>query len=151
MARRFSAPYQSEPFSGLATWARRLAVFAGVVALVSILVVRFGFLEIKPALMTFFGALACAGLGALESGFTVEPWPTIRSAAEFGNCIGVAINSIAAGLSLARPEWLGRVAPFRHTRPDEKDTAAHWNFSFFLRGRQRSGRSLGFLSTRLRT
>lgn len=65
MARRFSAPYQSEPFSGLATWARRLAVFAGVVALVSILVVRFGFLEIKPALMTFFGALACAGLSIL--------------------------------------------------------------------------------------
>jgi hypothetical protein len=29
---------------------------------VSILIVRFGFLEIKPALATFFGALACAGL-----------------------------------------------------------------------------------------
>ena len=28
MARRFSAPYQSEPFSGLATWARNLAVFS---------------------------------------------------------------------------------------------------------------------------
>jgi uncharacterized protein (DUF1499 family) len=65
MARRFSAPYQSEPFSGLATWSRRLAVFAGVVTLVSILIVRFGFLEIKPALMTFFGALACAGLSIL--------------------------------------------------------------------------------------
>jgi uncharacterized protein (DUF1499 family) len=65
MARRFSAPYQSEPFSGLATWARRLAVFAAVAAVVSIIVVRFGFLEMKPALMTFFGALACAGLSIL--------------------------------------------------------------------------------------
>jgi len=65
MARRFSAPYQSEPFSGLATWARRLAVFAAVAAIVSMIVVRFGFLEVKPALTTFFGALACAGLSIL--------------------------------------------------------------------------------------
>ena len=50
MARRFSAPYQSEPFSALATWARRLALFSAVAALVSIVVVRFGFLEMKPAL-----------------------------------------------------------------------------------------------------
>jgi uncharacterized protein (DUF1499 family) len=33
--------------------------------LVSIMIVRFGFLEIKPALATFFGALACAGLSML--------------------------------------------------------------------------------------
>ena len=58
MARRFSAPYQSEPVSSLATWARNLAVFSVVAVLVSILIVRFGFLEIKPALATFFGALA---------------------------------------------------------------------------------------------
>ena len=60
MARRFSAPYQSEPVSGLASWARNLAVFSVVAVLVSILIVRFGFLEIKPALATFFGALAIA-------------------------------------------------------------------------------------------
>jgi uncharacterized protein (DUF1499 family) len=65
MTRRFSAPYQSEPFSALATWARRIAAFSAVAALVSIVVVRFGFLEIKPALMTFFGALVCAGLSIL--------------------------------------------------------------------------------------
>jgi uncharacterized protein (DUF1499 family) len=65
MARRFSAPYQSEPFSALATWARRLALFSAVATLVSVMVVRFGFLEIKPALATFFGALACAGLSIL--------------------------------------------------------------------------------------
>jgi hypothetical protein len=65
MARRFSAPYQSEPVSSLATWARNLAIFSVVAVLVSIVIVRFGFLEMKPALATFFGALACAGLSIL--------------------------------------------------------------------------------------
>jgi Protein of unknown function (DUF1499) len=65
MARRFSAPYQTEPVSGLASWARNLAVFSVVAVLVSIIIVRFDFLEMKPALATFFGALACAGLSIL--------------------------------------------------------------------------------------
>jgi uncharacterized protein (DUF1499 family) len=67
MARKFSAPYQSEPVSGLATWARNLAVFSVVAVVVSILIVRFGFLEMKPALATFFGALGCAALSILVS------------------------------------------------------------------------------------
>ena len=62
MARRFSAPYQSEPFSRLATWARNLAIFSVVAVVVSVLIVRFGFLEVKPAIATFFGALGLAGL-----------------------------------------------------------------------------------------
>ena len=37
----------------------------GVAAVVSIIIVRFGFLEVRPALATFFGALACAGLSIL--------------------------------------------------------------------------------------
>src|SRR6202051_879343 len=65
MARRFSAPYQSEPVSSLASWARNLAVFSVVAVLVSIVIVRFGFLEMKPARAPFFGALACAGLPIL--------------------------------------------------------------------------------------
>jgi len=65
MARRFSAPYLSEPVSRLASWSRNLAVFAVVAVVVSILIVRFGFLEIKPALATFFGALACAVVSML--------------------------------------------------------------------------------------
>jgi hypothetical protein len=65
MARRFSAPYQKEPVSTLASWARNLAVFSVVAVLVSIIIVRFDFLEVKPALATFFGALACAGLSIL--------------------------------------------------------------------------------------
>src|SRR3954469_15697817 len=65
MARRFSAPYQSEPVSSLASWARNLAVFAVIAVVVSVIIVRFGFLEMKPALATLFGALACAGLSIL--------------------------------------------------------------------------------------
>jgi hypothetical protein len=65
MARRFSAPYQSEPVSSLAIWSRNLAIFSMVAVIVSIVIVRFGFLEMKPALATFFGALACAVLSIL--------------------------------------------------------------------------------------
>ncbi|QPF89968.1 DUF1499 domain-containing protein [Bradyrhizobium commune] len=65
MARRFSAPYQTEPVSSLASWARNLAVFAVVAVVVSIIIVRFGFLEMKPALATFFGGLAIAALSIL--------------------------------------------------------------------------------------
>src|SRR3954463_9872941 len=65
MARRFSAPYQTEPVSGLATWSRNLAVFAVITVLVSVLIVRFGFLEMKPAMATFFGGLGIAGLSIL--------------------------------------------------------------------------------------
>lgn len=65
MARRISAPYQSEPVSSLANWARNLAVFAVVAVVVSILIVRFGILEMKPALATFFGALGLAALSIL--------------------------------------------------------------------------------------
>lgn len=65
MARRFSARYQTEPFSALATWARRLAVFSAVATVVSVAAVRFGILESKPALATLLGALACAGLSVL--------------------------------------------------------------------------------------
>jgi uncharacterized protein (DUF1499 family) len=65
MARRFSAPYLEEPVSGLATWTRNLAVFSVVAIAVSIIIVRFGFLEVKPAIATFFGALALAGISIL--------------------------------------------------------------------------------------
>jgi uncharacterized membrane protein/uncharacterized protein (DUF1499 family) len=65
MARRFSSPYQAEPVSVLASWARYLAVFALVATVVSIIIIRFGFLEFKPALATFFGALGLAGLSIL--------------------------------------------------------------------------------------
>src|SRR3984893_4819718 len=65
MARRFSAPYQSEPVSSLASWARNLAVFSVVAVSLKKIIVRCGFLEMKPAVASFFGALACAGLSIL--------------------------------------------------------------------------------------
>jgi uncharacterized protein (DUF1499 family) len=65
MARRFNTPYQSEPVSRLATWSRWLAIFSAIAAVGSIAIVRFGFLDVKPALATFFGALAFAGLSIL--------------------------------------------------------------------------------------
>ena len=60
MARRIYAPYHMEPISALASWARHLAVFSLVATIVSVIVVRFGFLDFKPARATFFGARACA-------------------------------------------------------------------------------------------
>lgn len=51
--------------SSLATWSRNLAIFAVVAAVVSIIIVRFGFLEMKPAMAAFFGALGCAVLSIL--------------------------------------------------------------------------------------
>ncbi|BAM91368.1 conserved membrane hypothetical protein [Bradyrhizobium oligotrophicum S58] len=65
MARRFHTPYLSEPTSSLATWTRNLAVFSVIAAVVSILILRFDFLEMKPALATFFGALGLAALSIL--------------------------------------------------------------------------------------
>lgn len=65
MARRFSAAYQAEPMSALATWARRLAFFSAIASIVSIVIIRGGFLEFRPALATFFGALAFAAMSIL--------------------------------------------------------------------------------------
>src|ERR1700752_4869082 len=65
MARRFSAPYQTEPVSALATWSRNLAIFSVITVLASVVIVHTDFLEIKPAMVTFFGGLAIAGLSIL--------------------------------------------------------------------------------------
>ncbi len=65
MARRIAAAYHMEPTSGLALAARRLAVFSLVATILSVAIVRFGFLDFKPALAAFFGALALAGLSIL--------------------------------------------------------------------------------------
>jgi uncharacterized protein (DUF1499 family) len=54
-----------EPTSKLAIWARRMALFALAAAFLSIIIVRWGFLEIKPALTTFGGALSFAGVALL--------------------------------------------------------------------------------------
>jgi uncharacterized protein (DUF1499 family) len=65
MARRFSAAYQTEPVSALATWSRNLAVFSVIAVLVAVVFIHTDFLEIKPAMVTFIGGLAIAGLSIL--------------------------------------------------------------------------------------
>lgn len=54
-----------EPMSQTALWARRLALFALVASILSIIIVRSGLLEIQPALATFAGALGFAGAAIL--------------------------------------------------------------------------------------
>ncbi|AND88117.1 uncharacterized protein (DUF1499 family) [Bradyrhizobium diazoefficiens] len=103
MARRFSAPYQSEPVSSLASWARNLAVFAVVAVAVSILVVRFGFLEPKPALATFFGGLAIAALSIL---FGLAGFAAIWQNGSRGMA-RILLAFLIDGMILAYPAYLG--------------------------------------------
>ncbi|HEY0328147.1 MAG TPA: DUF1499 domain-containing protein [Rhodopseudomonas sp.] len=121
MARRFSAPYQTEPVSSLALWARRLAVFAAVATLGSIGIVRFGFLEVKPALATFFAALGIAGLSILVAlaGF-VAIWQN--------GSRGMSMILLALALDLvilAYPAYLGlqyrRLPPIHDITTDSID------------------------------
>lgn len=103
MARRFSAPYQSEPVSSLASWARNLAVFAVVAVLVSIIIVRFDFLEMKPALATFLGGLAIAGLSIL---FGLAGFAAIWQNGSRGMA-RILLAFLIDGAILAYPAYLG--------------------------------------------
>lgn len=103
MARRFSAPYQSEPVSSLASWARNLAVFAVVAVLVSIAIVRFGFLEMKPALATFLGGLAIAALSIL---FGLAGFAAIWQNGSRGMS-RILLAFLIDGAILAYPAYLG--------------------------------------------
>lgn len=103
MARRFSAPYQSEPVSSLASWARNLAVFAVVAAVVSIIIVRFDFLEPRPALVTFFGGLAIAGLSIL---FGLAGFAAIWQNGSRGMA-RILLALLIDGAILAYPAYLG--------------------------------------------
>ena len=60
-------PAMVEPVSRLAAWSARLAWLSLVMAVLSIIILRSGFLEIVPALATFGGALVLAGLAILLS------------------------------------------------------------------------------------
>ncbi|WP_024513620.1 DUF1499 domain-containing protein [Bradyrhizobium sp. Tv2a-2] len=121
MARRFSAPYLEEPVSGLANWARNLAVFSVVAVAVSIIIVRFGFLEVKPALATFFGALALAGLSILIGflGFAAIWQNGTRGMGR------ILMAFLIAGLVLAYPAYLAvqyrRLPPIHDITTDPID------------------------------
>ncbi|MET4040015.1 DUF1499 domain-containing protein [Bradyrhizobium sp. RT6a] len=103
MARRFSAPYQSEPVSSLASWARNLAVFSVVAVVVSIIILRFGFLEMKPALATFFGGLGIAALSIL---FGLAGFAAIWQNGSRGMA-RILLAFLIDGAILAYPAYLG--------------------------------------------
>jgi hypothetical protein len=121
MARRFSASYQSEPISRLALWARRLAVFSAIATLASLGIVRFGFLEVKPAMATFFAALGLAGLSILVAlaGF-VAIWQT--GARGMG---AILVALMLDAVILAYPAYLGvqyrRLPPIHDITTDSID------------------------------
>ena len=103
MARKVRRSYEAEPVSRLALWARRIAIFAMVVAIVSTVIVRFGFLDVKPAMATFFGALACAALSVVVC---LAAFASIWHRGTRGMSLIVLALSIDA-LVLAYPAYLG--------------------------------------------
>jgi hypothetical protein len=58
-------PFDHQPTSKLATWARRLAFFSLAAVLLSVAIVHSGLLEIRPALATLAAALALAVVALL--------------------------------------------------------------------------------------
>jgi uncharacterized protein (DUF1499 family) len=100
MARRRIA---DEPTSRLAIWARRCAFFSLIATVLSVIIVRSGFLEIGPALATFAGALVVAVLGiVLALGAFIVIWK------DGINGAGYAFSAIGIGaLLLAYPAYLG--------------------------------------------
>jgi hypothetical protein len=63
--RMLRRPFVEEPMSRLAAWSGRFALFALAVAVLSIIIVRSGMLEIVPALATFAAALIFSVLAVL--------------------------------------------------------------------------------------
>ena len=103
MARRY---IHSEPTSRLAIWARRIAGFAFAASLLSIIIMRSGLLEIKPALATFAGALAIAVVALLVAfaAFVVIWMEGLAG-------MGAALSAMAISLALlAYPAYLGTKA-----------------------------------------
>ncbi len=95
--------FADDPISRLAIWARRFAFFSLVATLLSIIVVRSGFLEIEPSLATFGGALVFAALAILLG---LAAFVTIWK--DGLNGIGHALLAIFIGLVLlAYPAYLG--------------------------------------------
>lgn len=94
--------FSDDPMSRLAVWARRFAFFSLVATVLSIIVVRSGFLEIEPSLATFGGALVFAGLAILLG---LAAFVTIWKDGLDG--LGHALLAIAIGaLLLAYPGYL---------------------------------------------
>ena len=111
-------PNIDEPVSRLATWSGRLAVFAFVAVLISVIIVRGDLLEIVPALAMFASSLALAGLAMLFAlGAAIVIWRQGLGGigrASLGFFLGAAL--------LAYPTYLGlrayRLPPIRDITTD---------------------------------
>ena len=118
MARR---RISEEPMSQTALWARRLALFALVASILSVIIVRSGLLEIKPGLATFVGALAFAGAAiVLAFAAFVVIWR------QGTDGLGSALLALFIGLALlAYPAYLGlqayRLPPITDVVTDPTD------------------------------
>jgi uncharacterized protein (DUF1499 family) len=91
-----------EPVSKLAIWARRLSLFSLAAVVLAVLIVHSGFLEVRPALVTFAAALALA-LTSLLLAFAafVVIWKDGLKG------MGAALSAIAiAAALLAYPSYL---------------------------------------------
>ena len=95
--------FGDEPMSRLAVWSGRFAWFGIAVAVISVIILRSGLLEIVPALTTFAAALVCAGLAIL---LAFASFVTIWRQGLSG--LGRAVQALFLGLLLlAYPGYLG--------------------------------------------
>jgi uncharacterized protein (DUF1499 family) len=95
--------FGDEPMSRLAVWSGRFAWFGIAVAVISVIILRSGLLEIVPALTTFAAALVFAGLAIL---LAFASFITIWRQGLSG--LGRAIQGVFLGLLLlAYPGYLG--------------------------------------------
>jgi len=96
-------PFFEEPMSPLAIWSARLAWFALAVAVLSIIIVRSGLLEIAPAIATFGAALVFAGAAIL---LALASFVAIWRNGSRG--LGRALGGMLLGFALlAYPAYLG--------------------------------------------
>ncbi len=104
MARR--PTFGDEPTSRLAAWSGRFALFSLAVAVLSVIILRSGLLEIVPALATFGAALVFAALAVLFAfGAFVVIWR--QGLAGFGYAL---LGLFLGLLLLAYPAYLGHRA-----------------------------------------
>jgi uncharacterized protein (DUF1499 family) len=103
MARRAIA---IEPVTRLAVWARGLALFALAAAIIAIIVVRSGALDIIPALATFGGALVVAAIAIVVAAASlVVIWK------DGARGLGSTLIAIAIAIALlAYPAYLAMLA-----------------------------------------
>jgi len=100
MLRRYIA---EQPTSQLAVWARRMALFSLIATILAIIIVRSGLLEIRPALVTFGGALALSVIALL---LAFAAFVVIWKDGLLG--MGYALTAIGIGVALlAYPAYLG--------------------------------------------